>query len=58
MEKRRVKLNAIEGLLSFERARDMYGVVLIQKEKDDPETIEVDYQATEELREKGHPYHI
>lgn len=30
----------------------MYGVVLTQKEEDDPETIEVDYQATEELRKK------
>jgi N-methylhydantoinase B len=48
----RVKFNATEGLLTFERARDVYGVVLTQKEKDNPETIEVDYKATEELRKK------
>ena len=48
----RVKFNAIEGLISFKRARDVYGVVLKQKDKENPETIEVNYKATEELRKK------
>lgn len=48
----KVKFNAIEGLLSFERARNVYGVVLIQHDPENPETIEVDYPATEELRQK------
>jgi N-methylhydantoinase B len=49
----KVKFSAMEGLLSFERAKDVYGVVLTQKDKENPETIEVDYKATEALREKS-----
>jgi len=48
----RVKFNATEGLLSFERAKDVYGVILTQKDKENPETIELDNKATEELRKK------
>jgi N-methylhydantoinase B len=48
----KVKLNAMEGLLSFERAREVYGVVLTQKDKENPKTIEVNYETTEELRQK------
>ena len=48
----KVKYNAMEGLLSFKRAKDVYGVVLIQQDKENPETIEVDYKATASLRKK------
>ena len=48
----KVKFNAMEGLLSFERAKDVYGVVLTQIDEENPETIEVDEKATEELRNK------
>jgi N-methylhydantoinase B len=48
----KVKFSAIEGLLSFERARNVYGVVLTQKDKENPETIEIDIKATEVLRKK------
>ncbi|MFC1820594.1 hypothetical protein ACFLZG_05875 [Thermodesulfobacteriota bacterium] len=48
----RIKENAIEGLLSFARAKDVYGVILTQKDKDNPESIEIDYKATDVLRAK------
>jgi N-methylhydantoinase B len=48
----KVRFNAVEGLLSFERARNVYGVVLTQKDPENPETIEIDGKATEELRRK------
>jgi len=47
-----VKFNAVEGLLSFKRARDVYGVVLMQKDAENPETIDIDHKATEALRKK------
>lgn len=48
----KVRFNAVEGLLSFRRAREVYGVVLTQKDKENPETIAVNYKATSELRER------
>ena len=48
----KVKFNAMEGLVTFDRARGIYGVVLTQTDKDNPETINVDYEATKRLREK------
>jgi hypothetical protein len=47
-----VRLNVRDGFLSIQRARDVYGVVITQKKKGNPETIEVDYEATKELRSK------
>jgi N-methylhydantoinase B len=46
----RVRLNVRDGFLSIQRARDVYGVIITQKEKANPETVEVDYRATEKLR--------
>lgn len=48
----KVKFNANEGLLSFERAKDVYGVILTRMDNENPETFEIDYQATAELRKK------
>jgi N-methylhydantoinase B len=48
----KVKTNVMEGLLSLNRARKVYGVVLNQKDKENAETIEVNYPATRELRKK------
>ena len=48
----RVRLNVRDGFLSMKRAKDVYGVVLTQKKKGNPETIEVDYEATKKLRKK------
>lgn len=48
----KVRFNAIEGLLSFKRAKEVYGVVFNQKDPSNPETIEVDYQATAALRKR------
>jgi N-methylhydantoinase B len=48
----KVRFNAVEGLLSFKRAKNIYGVVLIQKDPENPETIEVDHKATSALRKK------
>ena len=48
----RVRLNVRDGFLSFKRAKDVYGVVLTQKKKGNPETIEVDNEATKKLRKK------
>jgi hypothetical protein len=45
-----VRFGAIEGLVSFKRAKDVYGVVLIQKDPKNPETIKVDATATAALR--------
>jgi len=39
-----VRRDVIYGYVSVERAREDYGVVI------DPETYEIDYQATERLR--------
>lgn len=47
----KVKFDAMEGLLSFKRAEQVYGVVLTQIDKDNPETIQVDYEATKLLRD-------
>jgi len=49
----KVKKSVIAGLISFERARNVYGVVLTQQDRENPETISVDYKATEELRNKA-----
>ena len=46
----RVRLNVRDGFLSVQRAKDVYGVVIIQRDKDNPETTEVDNEATEKLR--------
>jgi N-methylhydantoinase B len=46
----KVRFGAIEGLVSFKRAKDVYGVVLIQKDPKNPETIKVDATATAALR--------
>jgi N-methylhydantoinase B len=48
----RVRLNVRDGFLSIQRARDVYGVVITQKEEGNPETVEVDEGATEEIRRK------
>jgi N-methylhydantoinase B len=48
----KIKDSAIEGLISFARAKNVYGVILTQKDKENPETIGIDYSATEELRKK------
>jgi N-methylhydantoinase B len=48
----KIRDSAVAGLLSFSRAKNVYGVVLSQKDKDNPETIEVDSPATQELRKK------
>jgi hypothetical protein len=42
----------MEGLVTFERAKNVYGVVLTQNDKENPETITIDYPATQELRRK------
>ena len=49
---RRVRLNVRDRFLSVQRARDVYGVVIRQSKEDDPETVEVDYEATKQLRGK------
>jgi N-methylhydantoinase B len=46
----RVRLNVRDGFLSIKRARDVYGVVLTQKDSKNPETVAVDYEATKKLR--------
>jgi N-methylhydantoinase B len=46
----RVRLNVRDGFLSIQRARDVYGVVITQKEEGNPETVEVDEEATRKLR--------
>lgn len=51
-EPERVRLNVRDGFLSIQRARDVYGVVITEKKKGNPETVEVDYEETEELRRK------
>jgi N-methylhydantoinase A/oxoprolinase/acetone carboxylase beta subunit/N-methylhydantoinase B/oxoprolinase/acetone carboxylase alpha subunit len=43
---RKVQKDVAEGLVSLGRARDVYGVVL------DPETLEIQLEATEELRKE------
>lgn len=43
---KRVQDDVIDGLVSVERAKDVYGVVL------DPKTFEVNYEATEKLRKE------
>jgi N-methylhydantoinase B len=43
---KRMQEDVLEGLISLQRAREVYGVVL------DPETLEVDAQATEKLRKE------
>lgn len=43
---RKVQDDVLDGLVSLERARDVYGVVL------DPETFEIQYEATEKLRKE------
>jgi N-methylhydantoinase B len=48
----KVKYHAMEGLVSFARARKVYGVVLTQRDKTNPETIEVNLKATTELRKR------
>jgi N-methylhydantoinase B len=48
----KVKFNAMEGLVSFEKAKNVYGVVLTQEDEENPETIDVDIKATEELRKQ------
>jgi N-methylhydantoinase B len=48
----KVRFNATEGLLSFKKARDVYGVVLNQPDKENPETIAVDDKATAALRKR------
>jgi len=45
-------LNVRDGFLSIQRARDVYGVVISQREEGNPETVEVDNEATKELRKK------
>ena len=47
----RVRLNVRDGFLSIQRAQEVYGVALTQRDKDNPETVEVDYKATKKLRE-------
>jgi len=42
----KVRLDTLNEYISIETARDIYGVIL------NPKTYEVDYEATEELREK------
>jgi len=48
----KIKLEVRDGFLSIQRARYAYGVVVTQKDKDNPETVDIDYKATEELRKK------
>lgn len=43
-EVQRVQNDVVEGLVSIERARNIYGVVI------NPETLEIQYEATENLR--------
>ena len=43
----KVRKDVKEGIVSIERARDIYGVLI------DGESLEVDYKATEQLRKKG-----
>jgi N-methylhydantoinase B len=43
---KRVQNDVIEGLVSLQRARNVYGVVI------NPDTFEVDYRATEDLRKE------
>jgi len=49
----RINEDVISGLLSVQRAKDVYGVIIKPESVgEDPETIEIDYKATEELRKK------
>ena len=48
----RVRLNVRDGFLSMQRARDVYGVVITKSKEGDPETVEVDYEATKQIRGK------
>ena len=43
----KVRKDVKEGIVSIERARDTYGVLI------DGESLEIDYKATEQLRKKG-----
>ncbi len=43
---KKVQDDVVDGLISIERARDVYGVIM------DPNTLEVQYEATEGLRKK------
>jgi hypothetical protein len=45
-------LNVRDGFLSIQRARDVYGVIITQREEGNPETVEVDNETTKELRRK------
>jgi N-methylhydantoinase B len=46
----KVKFNAMEGLVTLGRAKNVYGVVLTQLDEENPETIQIDYEATQKLR--------
>ncbi|MFB0562729.1 MAG: hydantoinase B/oxoprolinase family protein, partial [Candidatus Lokiarchaeia archaeon] len=46
----RVRISVRDNWVSLEKAREVYGVVL--KNVEDPETLEVDYEATKRLREE------
>jgi len=48
----RVRLNVRDGFLSIERARDVYGVVLTQKDSKNPESVAIDAKATKQLRKE------
>ena len=48
----KIRLEVRDGFLTPQRARSVYGVVVAQKDEDDPETTEVDLKATEALRAK------
>jgi N-methylhydantoinase B len=48
----KIRLEVRDGLLTPQRARHAYGVVITQKNKNNPETVGVDYKATEALRKQ------
>lgn len=49
----KVKADVISGLFSVQHAKDVYGVIVRPESVgENPETIEIDYKATEELRKQ------
>ncbi len=51
-EVEKVRKDVRDGLISLQRAREVYGVVIVPERTDDPEKIEVDPKATEQLRKE------
>jgi N-methylhydantoinase B/oxoprolinase/acetone carboxylase alpha subunit len=48
----KVREDVMNGFVSTKKARDVYGVAIKNSDMENPETVEVDYEATEELRKQ------